>query len=349
MYADRQRGLSLVELMVGMVVALLVSLAATNSALSFMASQRQAGAAGGVTINAATGLSAIKSDIASAGLGFFSNSTFACWKLSFSTELVKRFDADNFAPAKITRSGNNDELEVMYGSEVDGGATLYLEGSSDGSSAMLRSLMPVAVGQAAVLMPNPTKNLGKTCLIRTVTANTPSTATSRQVVGFANTGAYNKVAFTVPPTFADQDQVALLGTLRWMRYYLDGTNLTAQDRLGGSTGVLMRNVLSFRVQYGISADGTSTTLTGWQDAVGSTWGTITGDTVDRVRALRLGVLLRSAQPEKPNPKTGECEASAAKPRDPLDSSTEVTPDVGNWKCYRYRSAVVVVPLRNMVW
>ncbi len=27
----------------------------------------------------------------------------------------------------------------------------------------------------------------------------------------------------------------------------------------------------------------------------------------------------------------------------------VTPDVSDWQCWRYRSVVVVVPLRNLVW
>ena len=49
--ARAQRGLSLVEIMVGMVIALLVSLAASGSASVFTASQRQGIGAGGMTVN----------------------------------------------------------------------------------------------------------------------------------------------------------------------------------------------------------------------------------------------------------------------------------------------------------
>ena len=61
-----QRGLSIIELMVGIVVALLVGLAATGSAVMFTASQRQGIGAGGVAVNATTVMSAIKNDVASA-------------------------------------------------------------------------------------------------------------------------------------------------------------------------------------------------------------------------------------------------------------------------------------------
>lgn len=350
-----QRGLSLVEVMVGLVIALLVSLAASNSARVFTASQRAGMASGGAGANVATTLSAIKSDVASAGLGFYGDSAvvgdtrFMCHKLSFSIETTLRFDGANFTPVKVTRVGANDTLEVMYASEVDAGALLYLEGPSDGTAAALRSLMPVTANQAVVLVPDPLTKLGQTCLIRTVTASAAPTETTRQQLAFANTGTYNKVAFTVAPTFADRDRISLLGTLRWMRYRLDGTDLKVDQLIGGQSGVLARNVMSFRVQYGVSADPAQTTLSSWVNANTTPWSTLSGTDVDRVRALRLGIVVRSAQKEKADPASGECTASTAKPRDPLDSTVEVTPDVTDWKCYRYRSAVAVVPLRNMAW
>ena len=57
----RQRGLSIVELMVGLVVAMLVSIAAAGSAMMFTASQRQGIGVGGSGIGAATALAALMS------------------------------------------------------------------------------------------------------------------------------------------------------------------------------------------------------------------------------------------------------------------------------------------------
>lgn len=64
-----------------------------------------------------------------------------------------------------------------------------------------------------------------------------------------------------------------------------------------------------------------------------------------VRALRAGVVVRSAQREKPNA-NGVCEASTAKPQ---LFGQEIEPDVADWQCYRYRSAAFVAPLRNIVY
>ena len=58
----------------------------------------------------------------------------------------------------------------------------------------------------------------------------------------------------------------------------------------------------------------------------------------------MGVVVRSPQPEKAN-SSGQCEASLAKPQ---LFGAEVEPDVTDWRCYRFRSAVLVIPLRNLV-
>jgi type IV pilus assembly protein PilW len=188
-----------------------------------------------------------------------------------------------------------------------------------------------------------------------VTAVTASTDTTPQSLTFGSTGTYNQGTFTAPPTFVEEDRIALLGEVRWSRYSLAGTNLQLERPLEGTSAVLMRNVIGFRVQYGVvgrdavlygvTADDASTTLTGWEDATGGTWGSVSGGNVDRVRALRLGLVTRSTQREKENA-AGSCEASAAKPQ---LFGVDVEPDVADWQCYRYRTTVVVVPLRNMVW
>jgi type IV pilus assembly protein PilW len=339
-----QRGLSIVEVMVGMIVALLVGLAATSSARVFTASQRQGMAAGGMAIGAASALAAIKSDLASAGLGFFGDSSFKCYQLAFSVDTSVKFDGGNFTPSSITRVGTSDRIDVLYSTSIDAGANVLLSGASNSVSANLLSLLPVSVGDAVLLAP---ATAGTPCLVRTVTGITASTATTPQILAFANTGTYNKAAFTAAPTFTLKDTAVLLGQLRWSRYSMSGTNLQFEDPANGTSAVLMRNVMAFRAQYGISANAATPALSGWQDATGGTWGTLSGANVDRVRAMRIGIVTRSAQREKEN-SSGVCEASTAKPTDPFDTSVTVEPDVTDWQCYRYRTVVSVVPLRNLV-
>ena len=79
-----QRGLSIIELMVGILVSMLVGLAATSTAVTFTASQRQGIGVGGVAVNANTALAALKNDAATAGLGFFGGTMFAARVSAFA-------------------------------------------------------------------------------------------------------------------------------------------------------------------------------------------------------------------------------------------------------------------------
>jgi len=346
-----QRGLSIVEVMVGLVVSLLIGLAASTSARVFTASQRQGVGVGGMSANATTALAALKSDAASAGLGFFGNSNFSCYRLDLSVAASVKSDATAFSPVKITSQGASDQLDVVFSTNIDGGADVLLYGTSNGASAKTQSRLPAAVGNAVLLVPATPSAAAAPCLVRSVTAISAATDDDpRQTITFANTGTYNQAAFTATPTYDgnNKDRIALLGTLRWSRYRVSGTDLVIERPLGGAdTSTLLRNVMAFRVQYGISADTVAKTLTGWQNATAldATWAAVGGNTVDRVRALRIGMVTRSTQREKANA-SGACEASTAKP---TLFGTTVEPDVSDWQCYRYRTAVVIVPLRNLVW
>ncbi len=336
-----RRGLSIVELMVSTVVALLVGLAATGSAVVFTASQRQGLGVGSAALNGAAALAAIKRDVAAAGLGFFGDSTFRCHTLNLSVYNTVITDASSFTPALITSLGNNDRIDIVYASQISAGTSVLLNAASDGSSVELRSLLPASVGQAVLLAP---ATPGSPCLLRSITAMASATADSKQQLSFARTGRYNQVVFPNSPAFPDKSSAALFGDLVWSRYRLDGTDLLMERPMFGDSAVLHRNVVGLRAQYGVAAAG-GTTIERWQDASGPDFAAMTSATLPRVRALRIGLVTRSAQREK-EAASGHCEASMNKPE--LFGNT-VDPDLSDWACYRYRSAVTVVPLRNFVW
>ncbi|MBN8509119.1 MAG: PilW family protein [Burkholderiales bacterium] len=336
------RGLSIVELMIGIVVALLVGLAAAGSAIVFTAAQRQGIGTGGVATGNVNLISEIRNDAALAGLGFFGDNVLMCDSLNLSLDTTLVADGVPFAPLQVTRAGTNDQLDVVYGTQVHSGAHVLLNAASDGTSAELMSLLPVAPGQAVLLAP---AVAGDPCTVRTVTAVTPSTDEAPQVLTFAAAGEHNEVAFGTPVVYPERSRVALLGQMRWHRYRLIGTDLTLERPMEGGAAVLARNVLAFRVQYGIT-DGTpgSTTVASWQDAEGVDFAALDAATIGRVRAVRIGLVGRSPQREKPDA-SGNCSASEAKP---LLFGATVEPDVADWQCWRYRVATTVLPMRNVV-
>jgi len=339
----KQRGISIVELMVGLVVSMLVGLVAASTATVFTASQRQGIGVGGVAVNANTALSALKNDAATSGLGFFGDSRFLCSALNLSVGAAPLWDGTSFAPVRITRVGGLDRVDVVQATRVEAGANVLLKLNSTGADAALKSYLPAAVGDAVLLSP---AAVGTPCLVRTVTAVAAATVDTPQTLTFDGAGAHNGAVFATNPTFSDSGGgVTLLGALRWNRYRVSGTDLILERPLDGTSAVLVRNVLTFRAQYGISAAAVgSTTLESWQDATGATFGALGAAAIARVRAVRVGIVTRSPQREKPND-AGVCEASLAKPQ---LFGAEVEPDVADWQCYRYRSAVLVVPLRNLV-
>jgi type IV pilus assembly protein PilW len=334
------RGLSIVELMVGIVIALLVGLAAASSAVMFGALQRQGIGTGGALVNANSALAALKDDVAAAGLGFFGDSRYLCTRLNLSLANKVHVDGASFVPLRITRTDNRDRIDVVYADQIASGTNVLTDGTSTGVSAAVRSLMPINVGQAVLVAP---ATPGDPCVVRTVSESVAATDDNPQTLSFGDTGAHNKAAFTTNPNYADQSRITLLGTLRWANWQLEGTDLILTRPLeGGASAVLARNVVAFRVQYGVAAVG-STALSEWVDATGD-FASLDANTLPRVRALRIGVVTRSPQPEKRNA-AGDCEATAALPE--LMGST-VTADVTDWQCYRFRTALTVVPLQNFV-
>ncbi|MBL8323572.1 MAG: PilW family protein [Rubrivivax sp.] len=335
------RGLSLVELMAGIVVALLISLAATSGAMLFTATQRQGMGTGGAMVNTSTALAALRDDVAAAGLGFFGDSQFLCQRLNLSVDTTALIDGATFTPLSITAEAGGDRIDVLYATEVASGTNVLLSAATTASAAQLRSLLPASVGQAVLLAP---ATPGDPCVVRTVTANTPATLDTPQSVAYDNlsTARFNRAAFTTPVTYPDRGRVTLLGDVRWSRFRLVGTDLTLERPLVGTSAVLARNVLAFRAEYGL-ADAGTTALASWQAASGA-FATLTPANLPRVRALRIGLVTRSAQAEKRNA-AGDCEATSAMP---TLFGTAVTADVADWQCYRYRSSTLVVPLRNLV-
>jgi type IV pilus assembly protein PilW len=342
------RGLSIVEMMVSIVVALLVSLAAVNTAITFLASQRQGIAATGSSVNSAAVMAALKDDLAVAGLGFFGDSTYLCNTLNFSLNANLLSDGAVFSPLQVTRTAAGDTIDVVFGSRVESGANVRLRAASDGTSSALESFLPVAVNEAVLLAPAQPANV-RPCLVRTVTAITPSTPNSAQILSFGNAGRHNAAVFANNPPFDDQGRVTQLGVLNWNRYRLDNGNLLLERPLDGTTAVIARNVISFRLQYGISAAAPgSTTLQEWAhptDNAAGNFAAVDATTLPRIRALRVGLIVRSPQQEKRNA-AGQCVATEERPT--LWGLPAENLDDADWACWRYRTSTVVVPLRNLV-
>ena len=126
------------------------------------------------------------------------------------------------------------------------------------------------------------------------------------------------------------------------RYYLQNGNLMMDEMLQGSLGMpVAASIVQLQAQYGKDNDG---------DGAIDTWDEVTPNSANMwatVVAIRLALVARSAQPERPDPATGPCTTTTAAPTwsaGALDLSAD--PD---WRCFRYRVFEATVSLRNMIW
>lgn len=345
----RQHGVSLIELMVGIVIAMLVGLAAVGSASFFTASQRQGIGAGGAIVSATTALAVMKEEAAQAGLGFFGDVRYLCDDLNLSVG-AQDLSEDDFSPVRITRDEAFDQIDLVSANEVAGGASVLLSAASNGGGAELETFLPAAAGQAVLMAP--AGQVVGTCTVRTVTAVTPRTALAPLTLTFAADGLHNQVAFDSPATYPVRGRLSLLGAVAWSRYRVENGNLVLERPLGeGDPVVLVRDVVGFRAQYGVAADtalvpgSNTTTIATWEEPEGD-FATVDTSNIARVRALRIGLVLRSPQPEKRNA-AGECTATASMPQ-LFGADVAIDEDDTDWNCFRYRTVTAVVPMRNVV-
>ncbi|MDB5960267.1 MAG: hypothetical protein JWP59_1561 [Massilia sp.] len=71
----------------------------------------------------------------------------------------------------------------------------------------------------------------------------------------------------------------------------------------------------------------------------------------RIAAVRIAVVARSRNPEKPSAATGQCTATTTLPSifGAAAPTVAVTGDIVPWQCYRYRVFENIVPIRNSAW
>ena len=112
-----------------------------------------------------------------------------------------------------------------------------------------------------------------------------------------------------------------------------------------------------QAQYGVSASAASNQVNEWVNATGATWAAPSVADRNRIKAIRVAVVVRNGLLEKTNVSNGCSSTTAANPTGVCawDGSTlDEAPVInltGNadWRRYRYRTFETIIPLRNMLW
>ncbi len=371
------RGLSLVEILVGVAIGM-IGVVAIFQAVSSWSKHTQTTSAGGDAQVAGTlALFNIERDLKQAGHGFGRAITpvMGCDVWASDTTPARTFSF-GMRPVEIAASaaGAPDQINVLYGN-----SSFYVEqGDFSGSTAISKKLSRrggFKPGDLAIAAFNPGATAASAeCQLVEITsdANPDGYTLAHDGTAYVSYYAASGAAASAPRFNSASTPAFASGTLydlgpRPVRYTWSISNppnnrfLTKSDLLHPDEGErqVAEGVINLKAEYGYDADNNGQIDTAeWMAAlpINADW--------KRVYAIRVAVLVRSRQFERGDPSAAVVAVTpnAARPKyfgtnnfqmlnvdGTADSYSDTDAVPNNWRFYRYRVYERVIPLRNMLW
>lgn len=372
-FSMRNRGFSLVELMVGLTVGLIAILAITQTLSTYENQKRTTTAGADAQENGLLALFSIEQDLRTAAAGFTHPEAFACQNFfSYYKETsagtgapMASFDT---TPVSIADggAGNPDTIVVRTGSRFIGSIPTRL------TAAMADPSDPIEVervydftNQDLVMLVSPG---GVNCTLTRITAvDMPGRKLTR---ASGQTPEYNPASTYLTanswPGYVTNSSVFRVGTTAGGGVTSRSYSVSADNRLqvanavtgaGATTQVLASEIVDLQAQYGVAPAG-SQQINDWVDPTGG-WAAPSVADRQRIKAVRVVIVARSAKrdgalvtntcPNNAGTNYGPCAwaDSAADPA-PLIDLRAAAGDT-EWQHYRYKVYQTVIPMRNVMW
>ena len=371
----RQRGFSLVELMVALVIGLVVSIAAISTAKQFSTSLIKSEAANANIGAASAAITQLESSLREAGLGLYNNGGFNCGFLNASYLGALTVDHEKIIAARITK-GDEAATNSIGGQDIAvAGDIVTVVYAADGSAAsVLKSRTnQTGVNSAAQVAPNgaaPANSFvllseggeGGNCVIRQVTsavAGKDSNDKDVTVLNFDESG-YNATGFASESAKSAYYVIPIgIRNLTYESWYVERTTHTLRrmDLITRQESIMADGVVALRAQYGAMG---ATTLDQWigTDSVEPDWATA-WDALDptdandlvrikAIRVIRFALVTREAFQQKVA--TDACTTTTAQAIAlGWGTSTFDVSTLADWQCYAYKVNTRLIPLRNVTW
>jgi type IV pilus assembly protein PilW len=365
------RGFTLIELMVGLVIGLVTLLAVTQVYLNWDSRQRTSSSKNNAQISGTLAAYTLERDIRQAGMGFGSASSPTDIKAGCA--VAASFNGApvnfNFIPLQIVNGdgGGTDQISVLYGN-----SSLHsLGGSVINSTATTKSLLNRAgfmPGDKVVLTSTTVPN---TCQMVEVTVTDPITSGTTQAfqhlmdpyqsvyrpAGMLTKPSMNLAIGTATDTFDEAfnlgpEPIATVWSIAGatpVRPVLQKTNLLPVAGTIPPVLEISEGIVNLQAQYGydVNDDG-QIGATEWFDADNPL---IAPTNWSRVLAVRYSLLARSRHYESlPFRAANPFWAGGQFLMADVSGSTDSDPaGANNWRAYRYVVYEGVVPLRNVLW
>ncbi len=358
----RMSGFTLVELMVGMVLALLTTVIIAEVMARAEGNRRTTTEGSDAQVNAALSLYTLQRDVQMAGYGLINNpGALGCVvKGQYDTHVTRTF---TLAPVVIMAgvdAATSDGVTVLRSGTTGYAVPMLTTGNhaSTDSNFSVQSSLGLNAGDLMLALPSAQSGT-EWCTLFTVKASGANTLTSTQVPHVAASGTWNPSTSIMPTTYLAGATLAKANDLVFRTFVVANGTLQSLDLQASddtiSTNTLGNNIVLLKAFYGKDTTGDGTV-----DSYDTTTPTTTADW-QQVRTIRLAIVARSAQREKDavttaNPTlnmgstvgvagTADCGTSKC-------LTLHVSPLTGTdteWQHYRYKVFDTVVPLRNILW
>ncbi|MBY0579650.1 MAG: PilW family protein [Burkholderiales bacterium] len=375
-----QSGLSLVEILVGLVIGMLAMLAIFQTLALFESQRRTTGEGADMQQNGLSALYNLEQDIRLGGYGLIDNGSMPCFNIDdYSTPSI--FKSIPVQISDNAKNGTNSDILITArldsdtGGIVTGGARAKLNTitGSPATSVQLDTGRGLKKNDYIIIaQPGLDCSLLKVDGAYVYNGADPTNVTVATVANPAGGAGnptfpgYGATAFIVdigqPPPSCNNAANPCPPPFATSTYSVSSGNLVqaSTTNTGTTTSPLVANIVNIQAQYGVSAAAGNQSVTCWTNATGNACNPASGDWANpnaadfqRVKAIRLAVVARSALKEKP--KGSSCDATTSAPVAWPSVTGQTTPPTidlssdPNWKCYRYKVYSTIVPLRNVIW
>jgi type IV pilus assembly protein PilW len=368
----RQQGFGLIEILVGVVIGVVGILIMFQTLAVWEGRNRTASTGNDAQVTGSLAMFSLERDLMLAGLGFGSAPAAVMGCNVAATDTlggVERLFNFNLVPVEIVldAGGGPDRIRVLYGNSaylnVTSGdprnfvsATAFTTTLDETRTRIgfhagdLAIMANTAVAPAPCAMVQVTDEGGGRTFAHANGnyQNFYQGAAAPAIPSRFNAGVGAGAAFVSGPVFN------LGPDPRRNEWRVNGRVLMVSDVIHNTADFeVAEDVIDLRAQYGVDVNpAAGVTTIAWGTAAPADW--------TQVRAVRVAMLVRGKQFERPAVEGGNCittvapawAAGAFLMRN-VDGSadafgaTDAVPN--NWRCYRYRVDEKVIPLRNMIW
>lgn len=354
----KNKGFTLVELMVGVVVSLISIAVMSYFYVSFNKTSGTSIGGAGMLNESRIAMSLISSDIGNAGFGMVADNLMNCNDAIISYNNIRDYSFALNGIRLIDNTGlnNSNEIQIQYATGSGGVGTSqllspYIPDNAQRYDTIYPSNVTGFKNGDLVLLFN-----GTQCEIKEVTS--VSNAVNNQYLKISPNKKYNAV-FNVSRNFHHYNlpsSVTNLGGFKRISYRVRDNTLQRKEDQGNWVD-LMGNVVALRAQYGVSDQAKDNEVVRWEDPNGDFGGNLNQSSRSRIKAIRIGLVVKN--PEKQQDvvtKACDTDTNSGLCLFPIiDDQDYSTPSLNrgmlgkDWDHYRYMVQNKIIPLRNMIW